>query len=41
MIEPEYLDIIPGWIRRSIKTLPDSFLEDISTLPILTKIKEG
>lgn len=37
MIEPEHLNIIPAWIRRSIKTLPDSLLEQVSTAPILTK----
>lgn len=38
MIEPEYLEQIPAWIRRSIKTLPDSLLEQVSTTPILTKL---
>ena len=38
MIEPEHLDIIPAWIRRSIRTLPDSLLESVSTAPILSKI---
>lgn len=38
MIEPEYLEQIPAWIRRSIKTLPDSLLEQVSTAPILTKL---
>ena len=37
MIEPEYLEQIPAWIRRSIKTLPDALLEQVSTAPILTK----
>ena len=41
MIEPEHLNIIPAWIRRSIRTLPDSLLDPISTVPILTRIKEG
>jgi spermidine synthase len=41
MIEPEHLNIIPAWIRRSIRTLPDSLLEPVSTVPILTRIKEG
>jgi len=38
MIEPECLNKIPLWIRRSIKTLPDSLLEPVSTTPILTKL---
>jgi len=38
MIEPEYLDIIPAWIRRSIRTLPDSLLESVSTAPILSEL---
>uniref|UniRef100_A0A6C0APE3 PABS domain-containing protein n=1 Tax=viral metagenome TaxID=1070528 RepID=A0A6C0APE3_9ZZZZ len=37
MIEPEHLDLIPAWIRRSIKTLPDSLLEQVSTQPILSR----
>jgi len=37
MIEPEYLKQIPAWIRRSIRTLPDSLLESVSTAPILTR----
>jgi spermidine synthase len=38
MIEPEHLSIIPAWIRRSIRTLPDSLLESVSTAPILTRL---
>lgn len=38
MIEPEHLDIIPAWIRRSIRTLPDSLLESVSTAPILSEL---
>jgi len=37
MIEPEHLNIIPAWIRRSIRTLPDSLLEPVSTAPILSR----
>lgn len=40
MIEPEHLDIIPAWIRRSIKTLPDSLLQQASTAPNISKIQE-
>jgi len=39
MIEPEHLTLIPAWIRRSIRTLPDSLLEPVSTVPILTHIQ--
>jgi spermidine synthase len=39
MIEPEHLTIIPAWIRRSIRTLPDSLLESVSTAPILTRLE--
>jgi len=38
MIEPEFTETIPPWIRRSIRTLPDSLLEPANTLPILTKV---
>ena len=38
MIEPEHLNIIPAWIRRSIRTLPDSLLEPVSTAPILSRL---
>lgn len=37
LIEPEHLKIIPEWIRRSIRTLPDSLLESVSTDPITNK----
>jgi len=37
MIEPEQLDIIPAWIRRSIRTLPDSLIKQASTAPDLTR----
>lgn len=37
MLEPEHMSILPEWIRRSIRTLPDSLLEPVSTEPILTK----
>jgi spermidine synthase len=37
MIEPEQLNIIPAWIRRLIKTLPDSLLQQVSTTPDLTR----
>jgi spermidine synthase len=37
VIEPEHLDIIPEWIRRSIRTLPDSLIESVSTKPITNK----
>lgn len=33
MVEPEFSDVIPAWIRRGIKMLPDSLLEDIDTVP--------
>jgi spermidine synthase len=38
MIEPEHLDLIPAWIRRSFRTLPDSLLHEIDTRPILSKL---
>lgn len=38
MIEPESLDKIPLWIRRSIRTLPDALLDPVSTAPILTRL---
>ena len=31
MVEPEFLKIIPDWIRRSIRMLPDSLLKDVNT----------
>jgi len=37
MIEPEHLNIIPEWIRRSIRTLPEHLIHDVSTEPILNK----
>jgi hypothetical protein len=39
MIEPEFLDCIPAWIRRSIRMLDSSFVDEpISTKPILSRI---
>ena len=38
MIEPEHLDLIPAWIRRSIRTLPDSLLHEIDTRAVLSKL---
>lgn len=38
LTEPEYIPIIPEWIRRSIRTLPESLLESVSTEPITNKI---
>jgi spermidine synthase len=37
MIEPEELTIIPEWIRRSIRTLPEHLIYSVSTEPILSK----
>ena len=40
MIEPEFLECIPAWIRRSIRMLDPTLLDEpISTAPILTMIK--
>jgi spermidine synthase len=38
MVEPEFSDVIPAWIRRGIKILPDDLLRNIDTTPILTPI---
>jgi spermidine synthase len=37
LTEPEHLEILPEWIRRSIRTLPDHLITDVSTEPILNK----
>jgi len=37
MIEPEFIDCIPLWIRRSFRILPDSLLNESLTIPILDK----
>jgi spermidine synthase len=37
MVEPEHLGFIPEWIRRSIRTLPDSLITSVSTEPITNK----
>jgi len=40
MMEPEHLDVIPAWIRRSILTLQNRMIDiSASTLPSLQKIK--
>ncbi|NDB83782.1 MAG: hypothetical protein EB127_13805, partial [Alphaproteobacteria bacterium] len=40
MIEPEFLNVIPAWIRRGIKMLPDELIErSISTEPDLSVIQ--
>jgi len=28
MVEPEFSDVIPAWIKRGIKMLPDELLEE-------------
>jgi hypothetical protein len=33
MLEPEFSDRIPAWIRRGIKILPDSLLQSANTNP--------
>ena len=34
MMEPEFSDVIPAWIKRNIKTLPNALIEyPISTKP--------
>ena len=39
MIEPEFSDVIPAWIKRGIKMLPDSILEEyIVTIPDISPI---
>lgn len=37
LMEPEHLEIIPEWIRRSIRTLPEHLIMCVSTEPILNK----
>ena len=40
MIEPEYLNIIPNWIRRSIHTLDPVLIDEpANTSPIITDIQ--
>lgn len=39
MVEPEFLNIIPEWIRRSIRMLPDSAIYGLSCGPITTPIR--
>jgi len=38
MLEPEFSDRIPAWIRRGIKILPDSLLSSVSVIPDTTPI---
>jgi spermidine synthase len=38
MLEPEFMDIIPDWIRRSIRMLPLSILNPIDTNPFPTPL---
>jgi spermidine synthase len=38
MTEPEYSQIIPEWIRRGIKMLPDSLLKSVSAYPNIDRI---
>jgi hypothetical protein len=39
MVEPEFSDVIPEWIRRGIKMLPDSLIENpANTSPVICTI---
>ena len=39
MIEPEFSDVIPAWIKRGIKMLPDNLIEkSIDTVPVINEL---
>jgi spermidine synthase len=38
MVEPEFSDVIPAWIRRGIKMLPDELLEENDGVPVTSPI---
>lgn len=40
MLEPEFSPVIPAWIKRGIKMLPDSLLKEVSSEPLVTSINK-
>jgi spermidine synthase len=38
MVEPEFSDVIPAWIKRGIKMLPDELLEENDGVPVTSPI---
>jgi hypothetical protein len=39
MVEPEFSDVIPAWIKRGIKMLPDELLDEfIDGIPQISPI---